>query len=58
MMSIFRGTLLKENQTNGSEGDSCQQDFDRKRASPTESAVMRDWVWERSGAGILSFYYE
>ena len=32
--------------------------LDRKRASPTESAVMRDWVWERSGAGILSFYYE
>ena len=28
--------------------------LDRKRASPTESAVMRDWVWEHSGAGILS----
>lgn len=38
---------------NGCEGDSCQQDFDRKRASPTESAVRLDSaIREHSGAGI------
>lgn len=54
-MSIFRGTLLKENQTNGSEGDSCQQDFDRKRASPTESAVRLD---SGSQGTLRSRYFE
>lgn len=55
MMSIFRETFLKENQTNGSEGDSCQQDFDRKRASPTESAVRLD---SGSQGTLRSRYFE